>query len=349
MHDGSLDELRHWDALNELAVNCENADLRTDTVWVRVGMDRLDPGLLAGWKIHLSSVPTFLPRLLEQALPVIRAALLPFKVVRTAETLERMNDGRFGLTQVGKAMTIYPPNEEAAYRIADALSAALQGLPGPYIPSDSRFCSSAPVYFRFGAYDARFTVDNLGQELRILAHPERGDVLDTADGEGSPAPRFLPAVSPYDHLAFLRERFLPVQMLQVSAKGAAFLAIDKKTPVGPPLFIKTAKAHTHSDLCGRDALWALEREHGLLRRLAGLPGVPNAGVYESRQGEVAAIVRPYIEGRLWWDVWTCADARTTETRFELQAALRSLAALVRACHERGIVIRDLSPGNIVTF
>ncbi len=329
--------------------HCPGWALAGDALWVRAGMDRLPAGLRAGWKLHVSGVPSRYDALLEAALPVLCALGLPFKTLRSAVLLERMNDGRFGLGQVGKALTVYPSDEAAAHAAALALAEALCGFEGPWIPSDARFSGEAPVYFRYGPFDARYQVDALGRESRLMAHPEAGDVIDPADGGSTapPLPALFPTPMPQDHLAFLRERYFFVQVLQLSAKGGAFLAVDRQNPTGPPFVIKTAKPHTHSDLLGRDAVWALEREHETLQLLAGVPGIPEPGVLRRDSSGTLALVRPYIEGERWWDGWICPDARTPAGRGPLERALAQVEALVSECHARGVLVRDLSPGNVL--
>ncbi|MBI3118258.1 MAG: hypothetical protein HYZ00_06215, partial [Candidatus Hydrogenedentes bacterium] len=277
-------------------------DWRPDGLWYRVWMNRLAAStqseriLRAGWKLHLSSTPVQLPYLAAKALPCLRSLGFPFKMLRTPSLLERMNDGRLGLFQVGKAVTVYPPSESSAAEAAALLAAALRGMDGPHVPTDFRFSENAPVYFRFGPFDGRFIVDISGQKRRIVLHPELGEIIDDPAMEQHPKPAHLPIREPYDHLHFLRDDFRFVRFLQISAKGATLVAMHR-TDADRPLLIKTAKRGTHSDLLGRDALWGLRREHEFLGRLAGCPGIPSPGELRLDGNEVAALVRPYVEGR----------------------------------------------------
>ena len=318
-------------------------------IWLRVWMDRLDPALRSGWKLHLSSVPAEMPALIDWALPVLQSFGIPFKILRTQEHLEEMNEGYYGLMQVGKAVTIYPPDEASAVAVAEAMRTALRGLAGPRIPSDSRYCAEAPVYFRYGPFDGRFVIDAMGQRRRILWHPGHGEVVDPASGGDTPPPKptHLPAAEPYDHVAFLRGRYLFVRVLQVTAKGGAFAAVECGDAPKSLLFIKTAKSGTNSDCFGRDAIWGLRREHHLLEDLAEVPGVPPPGELLEDANDVAALVRPYIEGETLWELWTAPNARTREGRGRLQRTLASVAELIERVHARGVIIRDLSPGNIL--
>jgi len=320
---------------------------RLDGIWLRAGMERLGLEQAAGWKLHLASVPVEFAALLDAALPVLATARVPFKVLRSAALLEEMNDGRFGLMQVGKALTVYPADEAKAVRLAQALAESLTGFQGPHIPSDTRFAEGAPVYFRYGPFDARFAVDITGRKHRLLRLPDGRDVPDDpATPETLPAPGLLPVRPPYDHLAFLRGHFDFVRLLQLGAKGATLLAVSKQAAQHPVL-IKTARRGTHSDRHGRDALWALGWEHGLLERFAGEPGIPPAGVLLPDGVEVAALVRPWLDGTTFADCWTQSGARLPGQRMRLRVLLREVLRTVRRLHTAGVVVRDLSPGNLL--
>ncbi|NJL73428.1 MAG: hypothetical protein HC888_18805, partial [Candidatus Competibacteraceae bacterium] len=163
-------------ALELFRLAIEPEPLHPDGPWLRVWMDRLPHGQQSGWKLHLSATPARYGELLARVLPVLLVHGLPFKLARDLEVLEDLNDGRYGLGQVGKAITIYPPDEAAAAALAEALANATYTLAGaPVIPGDQRFDPKAPVYFRFGPFDARFTVDAMGRKAAAVAVPGLGD------------------------------------------------------------------------------------------------------------------------------------------------------------------------------
>ncbi len=323
--------------------------VEADELWIRVNMDRLQPGLRSAWKLHLSCTPAQMDLLLDRALPTLADFKVPLKVISNLDSLEELNDGRFGLTQVGKAVTIYPEDEREAVRIAEALRGPMRGIEGPRVPTDTPFCPEAPIHFRFGPFDGRYEVDAMGQKRRLLHHPEQGDVWDTTSGGDAPppSPRYLPQLETYDHVHFLRERFLIAGMLQLTAKGGTFLAIERTGEHRQKLLLKTAKRGTNSDRFGRDAIWAMERERHFLEHLVDVPGVPAVLETVHDGDEVAALVRPFLEGDTWWEIWTSASGRTPAVKARLQGLLRSLHDTLRGVHARGVVVRDLSPGNIL--
>ncbi len=347
---GRFEDLRHPQCFLPLLLKRFDAEeVGEDGIWLRLRMGRLHAGQRAGWKLHISSTPGHMAAMLEQALALIHESGLPFKILRDADSLERMNDGRFGLSQVGKAVTIYTRDEAQAAELGRSLCDALQAMPGPRIPADVPFAEDAPVYYRYGPYDGRYVLDAMGQKRRVLAHPEHGDVIDPTSGGDTapPAPHLLPSTPAYDHLGFLRERFLILSMLHLSAKGGVFIGLEKGCEQARPLTIKTAKQGTNADLFGRDAIWALEHEHSLLTRLAGTPGLPEPGAL-IRNGDLeAAIVRPYIEGKTLWDLWTAPGARSVGGRAHLLRCLDALRETVKAIHAGDVILRDLSPGNVL--
>lgn len=337
-------------ALELFRLAIEPEPLHPDGPWLRVWMDRLPPGQQSGWKLHLSATPARYGELLARVLPVLLVHGLPFKLARDPEVLEDLNDGRYGLGQVGKAITVYPPDEAAAAALAEALANATYTLAGaPVIPGDQRFDSRAPVYFRFGPFDARFRLDAMGRKRRLVAVPGQGDFPDPADGGEAPlpAPELLPNTPLYDHLAYLRGDYLFVQMLHLSAKGAVLVALPKAAGTRKPLLVKTARAGACSDAQGRDAVWALRREHALLTRFTGQPGYPAPGELRCDGDDVAAMLRPWIPGETFWACWTQPEGATAPARRALAEVLRALLPVVRAAHAAGYVLRDCSPGNLL--
>lgn len=325
------------------------AQVTCDELWLRVRRERLRPEIRSGWKLHVSATPANFEPLLAAALPVLDASGLPFKLARSIETLEDLNDGRYGLTQVGKAITVYPPDETAAAALAENLREVLRDFDGPAIPTDFRPFDDAPLYCRFGPFDFRVRIDALGQKQRLLVHPESGDVVDPADGgDAAPVmPSLLPYHEPADHLAFLRTDYFFVRLLQITAKGAVFQAILRRAPDTGFLLAKTARKGTNADAFGRDALWGARNEQNMLRMLANVTGVPPCPELLRDADRTVALVRPWLDGATFWERWTAPDARTTVVKQQLAAMLRQLMAVVDEIHGRGVIVRDLAPANLL--
>lgn len=324
--------------------------IRAEGIWLRVGMDALHPESRAGWKLHLSTVPSELLRMIEACAPVLDQCTLPFKLIRCVDDLEDLNDGRFGLMQVGKAATVYPGDEKEAFEVASALSKALAGFTGSSIASDVRFTEEAPVFFRYGSFDASTRIDALGQKQRIVLSADGTTIDDAMTGTAHwPLRAWLPEGGLHDHLHFLRDRLEFLAVLQLSAKGGAFVAVDARPGEGKPLLcVRSAKQAAHADRFGRDAIWAMEREHRLLQEIEELGVTPPPGILVRDEVQAIAQVRPFLSsGKTFWDFWTAPDARSKAGKRRLAAVLAATWAAVGKLHALGIVVRDLSPNNIL--
>ncbi|MFM1918444.1 MAG: hypothetical protein RLZZ303_78 [Candidatus Hydrogenedentota bacterium] len=333
-------------SVNVLLAELALSDVIEDGIWLRAQMPSLPP---AGWKLHISSVPHELELALRRAVPILLAERVPFKCIATPALLEDLNDGRFGVTQAGKAITLYPRDESEAHRLCQKLASQLQGLRGPEVVTDTRFAPDAPVYFRYGPYDGAARIDLLGRQRRQLQLPS-GELIDdpAAPDPRLPAPSLLPGTPPPDHLAFLREHYLFVQILQVSAKGTVLVGLPRSSQSRTPLLIKTARCDALCDPHGRDAVWALQREHACLQQHAPVPGIPQAGTLLHSSGHTAAaLVRPYINGPTLIERWQSPNGNTPATREELARWLKQAALTVETLHADGLVVRDLSPSNLI--
>jgi len=320
-------------------------DASVGALWVRVTR----PGLPAsGWKLHVSATPGSYATMLRAALPVLVDTSLSFKAAASAEVVEGLNDGRYGLTQVGKVLTVYPANDDIARTLGNRLSQCLRGIEGPPVSTDAgAWSADAPVYFRYGAFDGTYRVDALGRKVRRMTLPDGTVTDDTTDHSLEvPRPPGFPDATPPDSLAFLRDRYLFVQILHLSAKGAVVAAVERARPDAGVQIIKTARRHAQADTLGRDAHWALQREADAIAAVGESAGIAGpAALVASSDGTTKALVRPMIAAEPFAVSWQTPDARSARRRSDHAVLLRDLEERVRRIHEHGWLVRDLSPSN----
>src|SRR5437763_5600875 len=108
-----------------------------------------------GWKLHLSATPLSAIDVLDGALDVLLADGARFKVVNTVALLATFNEASFGVSQIGKFITVYPSDDAHAVRLAVGLDAATDGLTGPRVPTDRPLRPSSLVHYRYGTMMAR--------------------------------------------------------------------------------------------------------------------------------------------------------------------------------------------------
>jgi serine/threonine protein kinase len=85
------------------------------------------------------------------------------------------------------------------------------------------------------------------------------------------------------------------RVLHFSNGGGIYAGRDTRT--GAQVVLKEGRPHAGLDGYGHDAVRRLEREHEILQRLAGIPGIP--AVHDLRWvGEHRFLVMDYVEGEV---------------------------------------------------
>ena len=140
-------------------------------------------------------------------------------------------------------------------------------------------------------------------------------------------------------------RYRIVEGIQRSVRGSVYRA--ERCSDGRPVVIKQARAYVGEDTGQIDARLRLRNERRVLQRLAGVPGVP-AFIEHLRLGDDELLVTTDA-GR-----HTLVTDLGARGRYPWQPAARSLAGLgqqlariLLAVHERGVIMRDLSPKNVI--
>ncbi|WP_326595282.1 class III lanthionine synthetase LanKC N-terminal domain-containing protein [Streptomyces sp. NBC_01803] len=341
-------------ALAGAPVGARAVSLRTGAAWVTVVPDGV-PLAAHGWKLHISSRAVTFPALAAVLLPRLLAERCHFKLARSEAALARLNSGRDTPAAVGKAVTVYP----GPARVRDlglALAALLRGHEGPRVLSDRRIAADAPVYYRYGPFIARWVPGERGG-LGIRIPGPDGEWFDAvatleyrrpswaadpfgagpedagAEGAGSGGAEGGGAPP-------LGGRYRPVRGIHQAAQGNVYRAED--TATGRPVIVKQARAYVGEGRRG-DARTRLRNERRVLAACRDLAGVP-------------AFVDHFAHGPDEFLVTTDVGALNLLHRVrtggalpvgELRRVARRIAGTLVALHDRGIVMRDVTPRNVV--
>ncbi|MFL6110231.1 MAG: hypothetical protein ACJ786_02610 [Catenulispora sp.] len=164
---------------------------RSDDTWVYLDDPRM-PAVAHGWKLHLSARPAGLADLLARTLPVLRRHVCHAKYAAGPEVLRDLNSGRRSPGAVGKAVTVYPaPGTVTA--VAAELVEALRGYQGPRVLSDLRVAPDAPVYYRYGPFEATYRTSSGGRLESVMFGPDGRAFDGLATGCPGPGRRCRPA------------------------------------------------------------------------------------------------------------------------------------------------------------
>jgi tRNA A-37 threonylcarbamoyl transferase component Bud32 len=313
---------------------------------------------LQGWKIHASACLDNAERILAVVWDYCIPRGIPFKFIRSLQLLLLRNGKYANRGASGKFVTIYPADEAQFELVLTELGSLLEGQPGPYILSDLRW-GPGPLYVRYGGFAERHCVGPDGEMELAIAEPSGRLVPDRRRPSFRlppwlSLPGFLEPHLAARNAATVNE--LPYRIerpLHFSNGGGLYEAVDERS--GEKVVLKEARPYAGLALDGTDAVARLRRERETLERLAGLDIVPEVRGHFTI-GEHHFLAMEFIDATPLRRVLVRRHpllgdkidegALAAHTAWALDVYGRVEAA-VAAIHERGVVIGDLHPFNIL--
>lgn len=331
-----------------LAAGQEQWIVQADEIWCLL-RPPAHVGRLQGWKLHLSCTSDSAFDVLDAALAVLLPAGCQFKFASTPARVRELTGGRYTRSGAGKFVTVYPDDDEQFRRLARELHEATDGLAGPTILSDRPYCPGSLVHYRYGAFRGLRTLSNDGEYLAVITAPDGQLVEDRRDAWFNPPEwaelPFAEATTPQSEPdgVLLANRFVVRQAVRHANKGGVFHAVDRFT--GQKVIVKQARAHVGGDADVRDAL---RNESGLLDHLGPADIAPHR-VATFEQGGDLFLVQEHIDGPTLraWHVEQAAGDEPGMPWVMLVETARRLVELLQAVHRQGLVVRDLSPTNLL--
>jgi serine/threonine protein kinase len=306
-----------------------------------------------GWKLHISSTVSSAEEVLRRVLPILLVEATCFKVAASLGRLYFLNQGLGGSSQVGKFITVYPENDDAAVRLATKLDAATREFPGPNIPSDRSLRPGSSVYYRYGSFDGK----HLFQELNGRVVP----AIYTPDNEVTPDQRLTHytapdwAVDPFAHAGItevppeprriIANRYLLITALAASPNHIVYLGID--LDVGRTCVLKGSGYSGQNGSLARSFYLRLQAEARMLISLAPDPRIP--AFYDLvEQSSDAFLVMEDVEGETLKEYAVrLARQSCTIPSQQVMAWGQELAALLEKMHAQAFVYADMKPANVM--
>lgn len=325
------------------------------------------PELGQGWKLHVSATSRTSAETLRRSLPVLRDAGVRFKFLIDPAEVRELNSKSFSRAASGKFITVYPPDDTSFHDVARALTDALRGCEGPYVLSDRRYPGSRVVSYRYGGFTSRFRLQSLGVRELLIESPDGTLVRDTrtpywsmpdwttdpVTGEGPPPaePRQEPDAPAAKRV--LDGRYEIESAVVFSNRGGIYRAVD--TVTGADVVLREARPGVEVGPDGLDAVVLLRHEYELLTELADSGFfVRPLGFF--RQWEHSYLVEEWVgHSHLGLLITTenpvfeldLSAERLTDYYQRMQRVWLQLADAIALCHDRGIVLGDLSPTNVM--
>lgn len=316
-----------------------------------------------GTKLHLSTRPEFIEVVIKEIFSILYEGLVPFKFVADEFRFYWQNSKAYNRFQSGKFLTVYPANGNHFRILAERLAqrALDLAITGPAILSDTCFRTGTPVYYRYGAFIPRQVIGNDGRTETLVKGVDGGFEADTRTLSG-----LSKALKPSEKKAWLERvkqrviignRYRVESALSYSNTGGVYLCLD--TRYDQKVVVKEARRHTNFwsiDGLIRDATDILKHEARVLRALDGLSAIPRLidFIYDGGHAFLIMEYKPGISLASF-----PADERfivsthlhELETAFGRISRILEVAAMtidsVLKVHERGIVLADISPNNVL--
>ncbi|HEX8156744.1 MAG TPA: class III lanthionine synthetase LanKC [Solirubrobacteraceae bacterium] len=311
-----------------------------------------------GWKIHASACLDNAEQIVETIWEYCVRERIAFKFIPSRQLLFLRNMKYAARGYSGKFVTIFPVDEQQFERILNELGPVLDGHESPYILSDLRW-GQGPLYVRYGGFTARFCVGPKG-ELEAAIENADGELVPDRRGAffQPPSGVVLPAcLGPHltaRNSATMED--LPYRVdrvLHFSNGGGVYAGVDTRS--GEQVVLKEARPHAGLARDERDAVARLRRERDVLEQLAGLDLAPAVRDYFIAGGH-HFLVMDFVAGQPLTKLLVerypliIADpdaAAIDEFSSWVVAVCERVEDAVAAVHERGIVLGDLHPSNVL--
>jgi len=313
-----------------------------------------------GWKIHVSTCLDEAEDTIELVWRHCLDRRVAFKFLRDRNALLLANAKYADRGASGKAVTIYPGDEDELERVLNELGDELAGRRGPYILSDLRW-GAGPLYVRWGGFAERYCTNDEGATVLAVTDdtgtlvPDRREPAFRVPPWVTLPPFLQPHLDARNRVTVTDLPYRVERALHFSNAGGLYVGTEIAT--GDTVVLKEARPYAGLDLDGSDAISRLRRERDMLRRLDGVVAVP--GVREHLTiGEHEFLVLDYVDATALrrhmlrrYPLVVTEDANNPEalaayTAWALDVCARVEEA-VDALHVRGVVMGDLHPFNVL--
>jgi tRNA A-37 threonylcarbamoyl transferase component Bud32 len=310
-----------------------------------------------GWKIHASACLDNAEEILDIVWNYCVPRRIAFKFIRSRRLLFLRNAKYADRGLSGKFVTIYPDAEDQLETVLRELDQLLQGRCGPYILSDLRW-GKGPLFVRYGGFAQRYCTGPRGEPLAAI-QDGNGELIPDRRGSAFALPDWVKLpdclVPHLDARNSVSVEDLPYSIeraLHFSNGGGVYGGVDKRTD--EPVVLKEARPYAGLTRDGIDAVARLERERDMLERLAGLDAVPALRDYFPVDDH-RFLVMDFVQGSTLNELiveryptsFASDDPAVAEYAGWALEIIDRVERAVHAVHDRGIVLGDVHPTNML--
>lgn len=278
-----------------------------------------------GYKIHISAYTYNIIPVAKEIIPYLVKNKIYFKVVNSVDNLKQLNKGKYGFSQIGKAVTIYPQNFKHFQKIIQEIHLITRKFSSPTIPSDYRYFNSDCVFYRYGELQIDESSQNgQQQDLRVsLKQNQLNELPFSIDRNGN----YLQSI-------------MIIRSIASRGKSVVFQAVNRKTKE----LILVKKGIKKGEYSGNniDGSFLALNEVMMTKKLVESPAVP---VIQKTwlDNEDCFFIREYCKGETLEQLLK----ENMLSKDDVKLIFDRGWELVTMAHSKGIVINDISLNNFI--
>ncbi|RPD44128.1 hypothetical protein DNI29_22280 [Hymenobacter sediminis] len=309
-----------------------------------------------GWKIHIAATNSNAYKILSAVFGVLIRNQVTFKHVGTSQQLIKLNHGDFGISQIGKFITIYPSSERSLINLLVELQQITSPFDAPTIFSDRSIGETSIVYYRYGGFISRKIQNKLGLYVESIIDPVTNEVIEDI--------RSLYAILP-DNItdpvvesslfcveenrdiinSIIDNRYVIVNNISFTFKTRVYLALDINQDFEKCILkianhgIEVAQNVSSYDL--------IQNESAILDLLTACMFAPKKREL-SRYKDTYKLVTTYVEGvtlEQYIRLLQVNGVRLSNQKLNILAL--QLATIIQELHRRFIIHGDIKTSNIL--
>lgn len=309
-----------------------------------------------GWKIHIAATSNNADQVLAAIFELLIYSRVTFKHVGTKKQLLKLNHGDFGISQIGKFVTIYPSDEKTFLTLLVNLDHLTVNFKGPTVFSDRSLSLDSIVHYRYGGFISKKAQNQLGIYIENIIHPITEELIEDVRDNFFILPKGLsdPVVEKLSYHVeengditntVVDDRYIIVSNISFTFKTRVYLALDIKNDFSKCIIkianseIEAAKNITSCDL--------IENEAYALDILADCEFAPKKHEL-SQYKDTIKLVMTYFDGiSLHHYIRLLQVCGIRLSNKDIHSAAVKIALILEYIHNRGIVHGDLKTSNII--
>jgi len=285
-----------------------------------------------GFMLYISCKTIQTPDLLKAILPYLKAAQLPFRLIKNQAQQYRLNSGVFGEDECGKVVAIYTEHDDILRTAADTLTSLTQGFKGPVIINAQQI--GEIIYIQRVTQHSGQTILSLPDHRQLPILPDRQYTRKSRRN------------------ALLGGGYLPVQILRKSSKGDVIKAINLKKLAFNWCLIKQGKPVALDDHFDRDMRDRLLWQKHVIQQIQADICTPQV-IDHFEHGGNTYLVTDFVDGRSFGqrvrETISGTEWRklSEEQQRQILKWYAAVVSLIQQLHQKGYVHRDITDSNFI--